>query len=310
MAIFPNGYGKVCIQSETSNNSTTFTNTGSDNINLLVNGNVYHSTDNAKFGSSSIKTDNSYLYFNVIDNTEPYTLIDFWIYPTNNNTYLLYCSDVDYIFINNLNKLSIKWRKAEIIDNIYISLNTWNHIYIGYDIDIITEDITCSERDIFLNTITGNGTRRFSDYNIRFALNGVVYAASFDAYMYSCLNTQINTEPPALTTYQIGFVNGYFEDIRFDNQNLITEIFLPFDIAYPASNGNLSGLVKYKTEFANRMIRVYNRNTKQLLTTTNSNNDGVFDINNLLSGECFIICLDDNENEELNALIYDNLNIV
>jgi len=70
---------------------------------------------------------------------------------------------------------------------------------------------------------------------------------------------------------------------------------------------NISGIVKYKTEYANRIIRVYDRATGELLLNTNSDNNGIFSINNLSNKTVYIVCLDDDINEELNALIYDNI---
>jgi len=70
---------------------------------------------------------------------------------------------------------------------------------------------------------------------------------------------------------------------------------------------NISGIVKYKTEYANRIIRVYDRITGELLLNTNSDNNGIFAINNLSNKTVYIVCLDDDINEELNALIYDNI---
>lgn len=70
---------------------------------------------------------------------------------------------------------------------------------------------------------------------------------------------------------------------------------------------NISGVVRYKTEYANRIIRVYDRSSGELLLNTNSDNNGVFEITNLSNKTVYIVCLDDDINEELNALIYDRV---
>lgn len=72
---------------------------------------------------------------------------------------------------------------------------------------------------------------------------------------------------------------------------------------------NISGIVKYKTEYANRIIRIYDRDTGALLLSTNSDNDGIFTVTNLSNKTVYIVCLDDDINETLNALIYDNITI-
>jgi hypothetical protein len=42
----------------------------------------------------------------------------------------------------------------------------------------------------------------------------------------------------------------------------------------------ISGIVKYQTQFANRVIRVYDRANGSLLANTNSDSNGIFYISN------------------------------
>ena len=72
-------------------------------------------------------------------------------------------------------------------------------------------------------------------------------------------------------------------------------------------NGFLSGLVKYRTQYVNRIIRVYDKFSGELLLSTHSDDNGIINISNLPNTTVYIICLDDDINEELNALIYDNI---
>ena len=297
---FPNGYGRVCIQSETINNSTNFINSGSDIVTINTNGNIHHSTDLAKFGYSSIKSSiNSYI--SILNNSADYTLIDFWVYPLINNGYILYGDSNHYIFINSSNQLSIKWKGAN-IDNININLNNWSHISIGYNIE--SEQVATS---CLVGGIATPGAITYITYNIAFSLNGQIYTNNKDVYNYSCGATNIYGSIISPAYYNIGYINAYYEEIRFNSNDILSDNFMPYNVPYPAYSGTLSGIVKYKTEYANRIIRVYDKFSGELLLSTNSDDNGIINISDLPNTTVYIICLDDDINETLEPIIYDNI---
>lgn len=300
MAIFPNGYGRVCIQSETIDSSIIFANTGSDNVSISKNGNIYHSTDLAKFGNSSIRsTQNSYI--SIPYNYPDYTLIDFWIYPLSNNGYILYGDSNHYIFLNSSNQLSINWKRA-LISNINISLNTWQHISIGYNVESEISPTTC-----VVGGIQTPGQITYYTFNVVFSLNGQLSLSNNNTFDYICGGNNIYGYVTPPSNYNIGYINAYYEEIKFSNSNILSDNFIPYNTPYPAYDGLISGIVKYKTEYANRIIRIYDRNTGELLISTNSDNNGIFYINNLPNTTIYIVCLDDDINETLNPFIYDNI---
>lgn len=309
--------GLWCLQSETTNNSTVFVDSVS-NDNVEYN-NAYHSTNQKKFGNSSIfiNTD-AYIELPILQNNQA---LDFWIYLDSNNKNILSTDNIDnYIKIDTENNIIMQWYNITgdipiintysydtlITDNNDFILNEWNHIYIYYQYSITTSPpLSLTHKGIYYS----NAIIRSINTTIKLAVNGILYSKNN-------LRQFINTYSFGLLSSNLRFSNidGYLEEIRISN-SIITTDFDLFNTPYPIapillSQYYIQGMIQKDINgVLNNMesctIRAYNRNTGILLGQDDLNNELFFEI--IVPNEelIYVICLDNNL--QYNAIAQDRI---
>lgn len=110
-------------------------------------------------------------------------------------------------------------------------------------------------------------------------------------------------EIPNTTNHSLSGNNNLSKIITGDyNNNTV----YTYDITY--TNNLISGHVKEKFDYVQRIVRLYDKKSGELLDETMSNPDGSFTLYKIFDEqEVFALCLDDDAGILYNALIYDNL---
>jgi len=314
MGELSSGYGEFCLQSETSDGSTVFRDSVNEGI-ISHSGNVYHSTNQANFGNSSIYVGgssgdslgelfdiNKYTDFE-IGADDLYEAIDFWVYPTKNNINIIESSDENiYLKLKSNNDIEISFFKYfftgdgfyrynnHIVNNTEhnLTLNQWNHIYISGMFSVY------KDYSIPTTFITNSITKLGINGQIFHLPNQIVWGSDFNE---------------SLVSFDVIIKNSdaYYEEIR-KSENYITSDFDLFTVPYPVSTYEVSGLVKEVLDTVERKVRIYKRSNGSFIKETMSNSDGTFKIDGLLDlEEYYVVCLDDDEGTEYNALIYDRI---
>tara|TARA_Y100000296_G_C5143234_1_gene242279 strand:- start:19 stop:1230 length:1212 start_codon:yes stop_codon:yes gene_type:complete len=237
-------YTKLLIHSDTSNGSTTFTDSSGQGHTLDEIGTTTHSTAQAKFGGSSIRTDTGtssnfvrtpvHADFDLGDGTSPWT-IDFWTYPISgmsNNFMFAYESDFH---------IGIRWT------------GTTAHQY-------------CSSNGSSWDLVSnGRSESPTAEGNNQWFHVAMVFTGS--AYLLFCKGILVNTtsSTTAVTPYNseklrfgghgansVHDWNGYFDEIRVSKGIARwTSAFTPPTTAYPVDTANATGTLISTAQTAN-----------------------------------------------------------
>jgi len=266
------GTGNLCIHSDTTNNSTTFTDSSANHYTLTANGNVKHSTTQQKFGASSIYFDGSGDYLSGIPLASLLTnsswTVDCWVnLETSLTVYghgICGClsgtnvgwgiSVLGTNYTTNQNKVALftngDWR----VYSNTISLNTWNHIAIVCNAGSI---------NIAVNGIFGStpytGTKTTNGTNITI---GSQYAS-----------------PTANFAYK-----GFLDEFRIVvGQAVWTANFIPPNQIYSDTMYKVSGYTKINDEATIANVRLYDNTSGNFIAQVTSNSEGFFEYNTLAS---------------------------
>lgn len=273
--IFPSDNGEFIIRSDTYDGDTNFPEGDAPYDNIIVSGSVFHSTDQYKFGASSIKfsqkianapSDNDYI--NIQGSPTSYynnQHIDFWFYipssamtlrNNNYNGYIIKTSPIEYLtppyeytLSININAetiyqqtpyltLYLSGRGYSISKTIYNTVvDTWIHVYMG------------------IAQIYQSGTNYKTSLSL--GING-------DVITYTTPNHEYISQLLSSSFYLYG-IPGYVDQVRFFNFDndvikIYTEDFIPYEIPYPIYTSSLASSILNTSSILNKVFDNYYQN--------------------------------------------------
>lgn len=214
--------------------------------------------------------------------------------------------DGNYVYISNMSTQGYGITKWDYSGSAYYSLD---------DVVIYKPD----ELSYFGNSIAINSTG-----NVLYVLGYSTVLQKNVVYVYRNINNswQLVGQPLELnnitlvygitTTFNILSVNSNFDilivgNLNYNNTYAYEGCVYEYNLITSDVYG-FEGYVKQNDAYVSRIVRVYNRNTGELLAQTTSGVDGHYTITNLLdSSELYAVCLDDDIDPVYNALIYDRI---
>jgi len=277
MGFLPNGKGELLIQSNTFDGDTSIVDSSGNDVVLEINSG-WHTTAMSKFGSTSI-----YCPCNIQfqGSSVSQNAVDFWFYPTASS-----------------NEILIEWYNG-------------SQGYYSY--------ITLQKRDdnkiklYYGGVISGISATLLFEFPYEFQLNAWNHVYfGFDNDWYFGLNGIVLYITRVVMTLgnvwtRIYGCTGYIDEVRFSNYDLVESNYETYENFYPIYLYEVSGKVKEQLNFVSRKVRLYNRDSGELISETTSDSNGDFSITLASQNECYAVCLDDDSGVEYNALIYDRI---